>query len=882
MVENQQLNLWEKIKRLDRAPTSHNMKSILNSYAEEPRGFLIGRFVLAIGVANFIGIWGAIASFLAFTIIWHLHAFAAKEWLEDFSSQTAKLAEIEQDFVFLSFMRGIINTCILVAIYLSKNATHSFGAELIFAGLLAVSVYQNMGSWKLMLSSLFVQVVTVLIIAAINSFEARDISYFFAPLYFVVAILALSLGSLRDRSQIEEAMEESSNKAAALQKALATLKKDEDMRQIVEKYAGIGFYRWNLDSDKIDWSRGAYKAFGCEDQNEFIDSREFLRMVHKQDRTKLLNFFKNPKTRQDIRDMEFSLRAKNGEEKQILCYILPILDKDFEIVGIEGMVIDQTLSKTLLQKQENTKKLLDLALKNGKSFVLVRDSVTNEAECYGDFSIFGFEDEINPNKVEDAILQHVSEDDGQKIIDALSNASSKNEMFTFEHEIKRSPFDICHARATIYVDGDIWNKKGRLVSITTDITEDVNRRTLLGEALKEANSSNRAKSEFLANMSHEIRTPLNGVIAVTGLLAKSNLSKSQKEMVEIIESSGSTLSHILNDVLDFARVESGMIEIEQIEFNLENTINVATALFRVKADEKGIDFGVTMNGPANSKFLGDPTRIRQIISNLLSNAIKFTNKGSVNIEIDVMGDAAVSDDYGCFIRVRDSGCGISAEGLSRLFSRFQQADGSITRTHGGTGLGLAISKSLANLMGGDVTASSEIGEGSVFTLYIPLKFVGAPSNENANDNSEKERAEEDDDSLAVLGVDDNPTNRRILEMVLGPMGIDLELCENGLEAVTAFGRRKFDVVLMDLQMPVMDGLTAMQKIRESEQKTGSFTPIVAVSANAMVHHIEEAKAAGANLHLAKPFTPQQLVDCLSEALEITEGQNEDYLEALGS
>lgn len=879
MVENQNLNLWEKIKRLDRTPTAHNMKSILLSYAEEPRGFFIGRIVMSIGVWNFIGIWGAILSFVAFSVIWHTHAFASREWLGEFSTEPEKLAEIEHDFVFLSFMRGLINTGILIAIYYSENTTHIFGAELIFAGLLAVSVYQNMGSWKLMLSALAPQVITVLAIAVLNSLESNNLSHFFAPMYYVLAICALALGSLRDRVQIEDSMEESSKKAMDLARALAANKKDEELRQVVEKYAGIGFYRWNLGSNAIEWSRGAYKAFGCDGKDEPLGPKEFLESVNKADRPKMMEFFTNSKLRKDIREMEFRITTKNGEEKQILSYIMPILNEDFEITGIEGMVIDQTLSKTLIQKQEATKKLLDLALKNGKSFVLVRDSSTKEAECYGDFSIFGFNTDINPNKVEDEILQHVSDEDGQKIVDALSNVSDRNETVTFEHEIKRSPFDIAHARATIYVDGDIWNRKGRLVSITTDITDDVNQRTRLAEALQEANSSNRAKSEFLANMSHEIRTPLNGVIAVTGLLAKSDLNQSQKEMVEIIEASGSTLSHILNDVLDFARVESGMIEIEQIEFNLENTINVATALFRVKADEKGIGFGINTIGPVNSKFKGDPTRLRQIISNLLSNAIKFTENGNVNVEVEVVDDKNGDEVFGCFIRVRDSGCGISPDGLKRLFSRFQQADGSITRTHGGTGLGLAISKSLANLMGGDVTASSEQGIGSVFTLYLPLKHMGAAGAEIVTIASDVDIEDQGEVALSVLGVDDNPTNRRILEMVLRPMDINLELCENGQEAVDACKSRKFDVILMDLQMPVMDGLTATRKIRELEAIRGDFTPIVAVSANAMVHHIEEANAAGANLHLAKPFTPQQLVDCLGEALEITETKT---LEAMAS
>ncbi len=390
-------------------------------------------------------------------------------------------------------------------------------------------------------------------------------------------------------------------------------------------------------------------------------------------------------------------------------------------------------------------------------------------------------------------------------------------------------------------------------------TRDLARATAALVAQREAaENANRAKTEFLANMSHEIRTPLNGVIGVAGMLGATKLSARQREMVEIVRSSGQMLDRLLSDVLDLARIEAGRIDLESEAFELGAAARAIAALLELRVREKGLTFHLDIAPDADVAIQGDVVRLKQILTNLLSNAVKFTHEGEVAMRVERDGDRLR-------FTVTDTGVGFDAADKDRVFGRFQQADGSITRRFGGSGLGLAISRQLAELMGGDLDCDSAPGRGSCFTLTLP--FVAA---EMRPIETTPLAAHADDLGLVdlrVLLADDHPTNRKVVELMLTRPGLTLIMVENGRQALEAYAAQPFDLVLMDMQMPVLDGLSATRALRALEQQRGlAPAPLVMLTANALPEHVAAALAAGATRHLAKPITAEALLAAISLAL----------------
>jgi len=391
-------------------------------------------------------------------------------------------------------------------------------------------------------------------------------------------------------------------------------------------------------------------------------------------------------------------------------------------------------------------------------------------------------------------------------------------------------------------------------------------------ARRRAEDANRAKSEFLANMSHEIRTPLNGVVSMADSLIRRPLGAQEREMVELIRSSGVTLERLLSDILDSARMESGQVTIEPAPFDLEQAVSDIGAMWRVKAEDKGVALEVDFDPALSGLVEGDAVRLRQILTNLVNNALKFTSEGSVRLAV-----AAAAGDQVTF-RVSDTGVGFDREQRNRIFRRFQQADGSITRRYGGTGLGLAISTALVDLMGGALDCESKPGEGSSFWFEIPLPRV-ARTETAAAAAPQAPTQDVEAASLRILLADDHPANRKVVEIMLGATQMDLVTVENGRQAVDAFVEGGFDLVLMDMQMPVMDGLTATAEIRRHEVEHGlRRTPVLMLTANAMAEHVDAGRAAGADGHLTKPVTMAGLFDAIGTALEPAREPRADQLE----
>ncbi len=376
----------------------------------------------------------------------------------------------------------------------------------------------------------------------------------------------------------------------------------------------------------------------------------------------------------------------------------------------------------------------------------------------------------------------------------------------------------------------------------------------LVSALEEAKAASHAKSTFLATISHEIRTPLNGVLGMAQVMAMGELNPVQRERLAVVRSSGESLLSLLNDVLDLSKIEAGKLTLEMIDYDLVKVIDTVAAQNQALAANKGLALLAVTEG-AEGLFEGDPNRIRQVLQNLVSNAIKFTASGSVTI-------TATASDDGLKIQVRDTGMGIPADKVGALFQKFTQLDESTTRKFGGTGLGLSICRELAQAMGGDVSVESRDGEGSTFTLDLPLRR-SARQPEPTTESDAPYRAPEL--ALRVLAAEDNPTNQLVLRTLLGTAGVVPTIVGNGAEAVAAWREGGWDVILMDVQMPVMDGPTAVRQIREEEAENGrKRTRIVALTANAMDHHVREYLEAGMDDYLAKPIAIEKLFALLGD------------------
>ena len=620
---------------------------------------------------------------------------------------------------------------------------------------------------------------------------------------------------------------------------------------MAEELAGIGQWRLDAKTMKSSWSQSVYQTLGLDRAAGEPDLDTVIEMLDPADGEDLSEKIARALNHGTPFDCEVSLRRRNGAVRILKGNAAAERDGEGKVATVFGVFMDVTEARTdqaLLRQSEAQFRLLadhstDLViwLTLDGTIQYVSPSIRN----------FGYEPEqILGRKT----LEFVHPDDRERTVKMLMDEFQGGSR---DGAIRREYRVLSGHGVYVWLEGNptiIYNEEGVPTSVVTTYRDVSQRRQLeddLMAAKDKAEAAAEAKSQFLANMSHEIRTPLTAIIGFAGLLRDGDLPAERvKTYVDRIEAGGRSLLSVVNDILDFSKLEAGQVQLDPHAFAPVDVISQSLDLFAAEAAAKGIEVGFVAESEMPAYIEADGARLQQVLNNLLSNAIKFTERGAVTIAAGYDPASSILT-----ISVADTGVGVPPDKLGGLFQRFSQVDGSVSRRFGGTGLGLSICKTLVELMGGDIGVTSQQGAGSRFTLSIPAPIVVIQDETVAA----LEPTLADDCAVAkILVVDDLDANRELVRAILGAMGHEVFEAAGGEDAVAATCGEVFDLILMDLQMPGMDGFAAARMIRRASGPNQD-TPILALSANVLSEHVQASAEAGMNGHLGKPIVPRELV-----------------------
>ncbi|MBB5660418.1 PAS domain-containing protein [Brevundimonas halotolerans] len=632
-----------------------------------------------------------------------------------------------------------------------------------------------------------------------------------------------------------------------LSKARKALEERHQVLDLAEKLSLTGYWTLNTDTGAVFWSPQVYAIHGVDDENYRPGLDDALAFYVDGDRQMVETLLAENAAAGKGWDFDATIQRRDGTLRNVRSVAACQKDPNGHVRGFIGVFKDLTDERRVIAE----------AVEQERRYRLLADHASDVIAVYGADGRFTY---LSPSITEllgylpDELLGKtpydlIAPEDQARVASEFAAAARSKSALTVEYRVRskdgRSRW--LEARPRFHRD-----EAGKVIQITDsvrDVTERREREVALAEARVAAESAATAKAEFLANMSHEIRTPLNGVIGFAEVLANTVLDTDQKRYVDRIRTAGKGLSALIDDILDFSKIESGNMTIEARPFDLRAMATEIVDLTRASIAGR-LHLDIDYDGGLADRVIGDEQRTRQVLLNLIGNAAKFTHAGSVRLEVRRRQDWLE-------FRVVDTGIGISAEAMSRLFDGFTQADASVGRRFGGTGLGLNISRSLARLMNGDVTLESEPDVGTTAIFSLPYK-PSADQPVSLPLRSARQRSER---KLRILAVDDVPTNLELIEILVAGVGHDVTCAASGEAALERLrADPAFDLILMDVQMPGMDGLEATRRIRRMPEAAN--VPIVALTANVLADQIEACRAAGMDDHLAKPIKPEVLGETL--------------------
>ena len=650
---------------------------------------------------------------------------------------------------------------------------------------------------------------------------------------------------------------------------IVILKKEQKDRRKAELWASeqrlalmvgqspLGVIEWNLDFEVVKWNLAAEQLFGYAAE-EALGHHAAGLIVPEAARPIVDQVW------QDLIDQRGGMHSINDnvtkDGRTITCewHNTGLMNTQGKILGVLSVIQDITERKRAEQEITIQKAYLEQLFEASTEAIAFINEDDRVERINSQFTaIFGFSpDEVIGRSLDDTIIPTSHHEEGKN-----AKAEIKKGRHIFLETIRQhkdgSLLDVSITGVPISIEG----KGAGVYAIYRDISNRKQAEEELKKAKETAEEATQAKSSFLANMSHEIRTPMNAIMGLSQLLMETPLTPQQIDYQKKIYTSANSLLRLVDDILDFSKIEAGKLDLEIDSFSLKAVLERVSSIINVESSEKGIDFSLYVQEAVPNIIRGDALRLEQVLLNLTANAVKFTSKGEVSVAVELAGESEQEADLR-FI-VSDTGIGMSPEQIELLFQPFHQADLSITRKYGGTGLGLAICRRLLKLMGSEIHVKSTLGAGSQFSFRACFDKAACESPEIIAGIS-KERATELLANRCILLVEDNDTNLQVARELLEQVGLKVDAVTNGLEAVTLAAEKRFDGILMDLQMPVMDGLTATREIRKGPSPPN--LPILAMTANVMTAARDECLAAGMTDHIAKPIKPAILYETLARRL----------------